>query len=44
MSSTGDPQDLLWRRQSGGLRNRIIHEYEWIEDERIFSIATDSVP
>jgi len=27
-----------------GLRNRIIHEYEWIEDDMIFSIATLRVP
>src|SRR5258707_14509627 len=27
-----------------GLRNRIIHEYEWIEDERIFPIVTHRVP
>ncbi|HEX7676679.1 MAG TPA: HepT-like ribonuclease domain-containing protein [Thermoanaerobaculia bacterium] len=27
-----------------GLRNRIIHEYEWIEDDRIFSIVKVQVP
>ncbi|HSY51066.1 MAG TPA: HepT-like ribonuclease domain-containing protein [Thermoanaerobaculia bacterium] len=27
-----------------GLRNRIIHEYEWIEHETIFSIVTERVP
>jgi uncharacterized protein with HEPN domain len=27
-----------------GLRNRIIHEYEWIQHETIFSIATERVP
>jgi uncharacterized protein with HEPN domain len=27
-----------------GFRNRIIHEYEWIEDEKIFSIATERIP
>ena len=27
-----------------GLRNRIVHEYEWIEDDRIFSIVKVQVP
>ncbi len=27
-----------------GLRNRIIHEYEKIEHERIFTIATERIP
>jgi uncharacterized protein with HEPN domain len=27
-----------------GLRNRIIHEYEWIEDDRIFGLVTERVP
>jgi uncharacterized protein with HEPN domain len=27
-----------------GLRNRIIHEYERVEHQRIFTIATDRIP